>query len=79
MIWLNPGRKHNPENCYACQNTMRGMNTKKARSYEYKAVPSAQLPKVRSAHNPLPQSAPAEIEAAAVMSCDSIATQSASE
>lgn len=75
MIWMNPGRKHNRENCYACQNVAKGMNAKKAKSFQYRSVPSAQLPKIRSMdvslqHEPH-QSNLAESGAVSIVSCDS--------
>lgn len=49
MIWKYPGRNHRSENCYACKNTVKGMNLKKAQSHIYQSVPSALIPKLYSA------------------------------
>lgn len=54
MIWTDPG-VHNQENCYACANTVPGMNKVKAKSHKYKGVPSAERPVTHTDGNiPIP-------------------------
>lgn len=43
MIWVDPVI-HDPTNCYACANTVPGMNAKKQKNFEYKSVFSAITP-----------------------------------
>lgn len=54
MIWTNPGA-HTPTNCYACVNTVKGMNSKKAKTHQYKEVQSAQRP---LPHDPISRPVP---------------------
>jgi len=59
------------------------MNANKAKTFQYQPVPSVQLPKARSSDTSLPlelqQSVPTESQAAAVMSSDSVETETVSE
>lgn len=83
VIWTNPGRKHVPENCYACKNTTRGMNAKKAKTFQYQAVPSVQLPKISSMDTSLQletqRSARDANEDPELMSCESVESENFSE
>lgn len=53
MIWTNPGA-HNPNNCYACVNSFKGMNKTNTKSKVYTAVPSAQIPILHREGIPVP-------------------------
>lgn len=53
MIWTD-SITHNRGNCYACANTVRGMNTIKAKKFDFKQVQSAQTPLTHSEEIPIP-------------------------
>ncbi|XP_031640029.1 uncharacterized protein LOC116351997 [Contarinia nasturtii] len=54
MVWIEPGF-HDAANCYVCVNNVTGLNRFKARTFEYKSVPSAQTPLPHSEHVPIPK------------------------
>lgn len=45
MVWSEPkAKKHDPSDCYACENFVFGANKKKMKQYVYKPIESAKLP-----------------------------------
>lgn len=55
MQWSNPGRKHNPNNCYMCVNDARSRNRNQLKYFRYQSVESAILPQPHSDAVPVPK------------------------
>lgn len=54
MLWTDP-TSHHKSNCYACVNSVQGMNRKKTKNKVYLSVPSAQTPVQHSENIPVPK------------------------
>lgn len=71
MMWTDP-IEHNKSNCYACKNSIQGMNRKKTKNKVYVSVLSAQTPLQHSEIVPVPRPPSPDVSSGITLQSDSI-------